>query len=422
MPMSHWIDLKRSLALLLSVGLLLGTSCARNSLSERDAKREQLKSSAETKRKELQIVAGEYNGLFTPNSGAEQNTTLVLEIKDIPTPVEGQVDPVPIPTLKGFLRFNLGSGGNGSEFISFSVDKADFDPKRNRLDLVISNPDMKEMIIACTLSGSKLEGSWTAPSNSSSGTISLDRKQMQGGSVAEQLRGEYGGIFFHEGKSFYQFGQLTLTTSIKPPEGLKVAATLRIIYGGLGSTEYLTYRFDPVEFNPMTGQIVLKNEMNDVLISGFWSKGELRGEWHSTYTGRIGKIVFKKDYVPEPQNGTIFEALKGSYQGKLTNTNHQSNLPERIMISFVTAQDLSKPNGVSISGSMRLYVGEFGSQEYFEYPFSDVQFNFFTRSFTAKANGDHKFTLKGESQQNLIRGTISADALGEVGNFEVIKQ
>lgn len=406
----------------LMAGLLLISSCAKNSLSDRDAKKEQLKSSTETKRKELQIISGEYNGLLTPNSGVDQNTTLVLEIKDIPTTVEGQLEPVPVPTLKGYLRFNLGSGGGNAEFISFSVEKADYDPKRNKLDLVVSNPDYKEIVIACELVGTKLKGTWTAPSTASAGIITLDKTQVQSGSIAEQLRGEYGGTLLHEGKSLYQFGQMTLSTSVKPPEGLKVSASVRIIYGAWGSTEYLTYRFDPVQFNPMNGQIVFKSETSDVMFNGHWSKGEITGEWYSSYTGRIGNLSFKKDSIPAQQSGALFEALKGTYQGKLTNTNSLSNLPERMMISFVTAQDLSKPNGISVTGSMRLYIGPFGSFEYEEYPFTDVQFNFFTRYFTAKTGGNHKLTLKAEAKQSSISGTVSADALGEVGTFEVKKQ
>lgn len=402
--------------------LVFSISCAKNSMSDRDAKREQLKSASETKRKELQIVAGEFNGTLTQNSGVDQNSTLFLEIKDIPTQVEGEIDPVPVPTLKGYLRFNLGSGGTGGEFIGFSVEKADFDPKRNKLDVVVSNPDYKEIVIACTLNGSKLEGTWTAPSTASSGSVSLDRTQVQSGSIAEQLRGEYGGVLFHEGKSLYQFGQITFTTSVKPPEGLKVVASVRIIYGTWNSTEYLTYRFDPVQFNPMTGQIVLKSDTTDVIISGYWSKGELNGEWYSTYTGRMGKIAFKKGDTPGPQAGSVLDALKGTYQGKLTNTNPQSNLPERMMVSFVTSQDLTKPNGISVTGSLRFYLGPFGSTEYVEYPLSDVQFNFFTRNFTAKATGDMKLTLKAVAKPTQIVGTVSADALGEVGTFEVIKQ
>lgn len=411
----HW----NSAALVLAGILTL--SCAKNSQSSRDARREQLRNGAETKRRELQIVAGEYNGVVTQNSGVDQNATLQIEIKDIPETEEGKIDPVLIPVLKGFLRFNLGSGGSGAEYIGFSIEKADFDPRKNKLDLVVSNPDYKEMVITCILSNSKLDGAWSAPSNATSGEIHLDKKQTLSGSVAEQLRGEYSGVFFHEGKNLYQYAQLTLATSIKPPEGLKVTGSLRIIYGALGSTEYLTYKFDPVQFNPMTGQIVFKNEANDVLLSGYWSKGEFRGDWFSTYTGRVGAAVLKKDTIPGPQAGFVLEPLKGTYQGKFTN-NGQGNLPERMMISFVTSQDLNKPNGISVTGSVRFYLGPFGSTEYVEYPFTDVQFNFFTRHFTARTSGDYKFTLKAETKKNEIWGTVAADALGEVGKFEVTKQ
>lgn len=401
---------------------LLLASCAKNSLSDRDAKKEQLKSAAETKRQELALVAGDYQGLFIHTTGQKQNTTLKLEIKDIPVQVEGGVDPILTPTLKGFLRFNLGANGEGSEYIGFSVEKGDFDPKQNKLDLVVTNSEYKDIIITCFAMDSALEGSWTAPTSATNGTLKLSRGVIQSQTLAEQMAGEYGGILFQDPKNLYQFSSLTLSTSIKPPEGLKVAATLRVIFGAWNSTEYLTYRFDPVQFNPMTGQIILKSETADLVFSGQWSQGELQGEWSSVYTGKLGKVSFKKNTVPSNQIGTLFHALKGTYQGKIVNTNHSSNLPERLMVSFVTSQDLSKPNGISVTGSMRLYLGEFGSNEYVEYPFSDVQFNFFTRTLIARVSGEYKLTLKGSAEAQIIKGTVSADALGEVGTFEVIKQ
>lgn len=403
--------------------LLLITSCAKSSISERDAKREQLKSAAETKRKELQVVAGDYQGTLTQVAGLDQNTTLSLEIKDIPTVVEGNVDPVPVPTLKGFLRFNLGAGAGGAEFVSFSIDKADFDPRRNKLDLVVSNPQFKEMVISTVFDGtSKLSGTWTSPSSAASGSVALDRKQVMGGTIAEQLRGEYGGIFLNEAKQLYQFGQLTISTSVNPPEGLKVVASLRIIFGDLNSTEYLTYKFDPVEFNPMTGQVILRNEANDVMLSGFWSKGEFKGEWHSNYTGKIGAAHFTKSLTPSTPEGSLVETIKGTYKGTHVTTNPHANLPERMMVSFVTSQDSTKPNGITIGGSLRWFIGS--ETEFIDCRFSVVQYNFFTRILTAVTlpEGDcGTYTLKGEVNQKNIKGTVSADALGEVGNFEVKK-
>jgi len=406
--------LKSLLALSFALISLLG--CSKNSLSERDQKLEKLKSAAETKRRELQIVAGGYEGVLTQSSGLEQSVSLRLDIKDIPEVVPGEVDPIMTPVLAGYLRFNVGVG------IPFSIDKADFDPKRMKLDIVASEPDYKDILLSLALSDTQLDGAWSAPSSGSTGTIALMRIEGPIGPAVDQMAGEYGGVLYNDSKGLYQFGHITLSTTVVPPQGLKVTATVRVIFGGWASTEYLTYRFDPVEFNPMTGQMVLKNDQNDVLFSGYWTNGELKGNWFSSYTGKLGAFSVKKNTTPGPQPGTLFEALKGTYQGTIKNTNPASNLPERMMVSFVTSQDLSKPNGITVSGSLRLYIGPFGSTEYVEYPFSDIQFNFFTRQLTAKVNSEYKLTLKGEALLSSLSGTISADALGEVGTFEVSKQ
>ncbi len=390
--------------------------CSKSTLSERDLNLETRKSAAETKRKELQVVAGSFEGLLTKSSGLEQSVSLRLEIKDIPEAISGEVDPIMIPVLTGYLRFNVGVG------IPFGIEKADFEPKRMKLDVVASDTEYKDIILSLVLSENRLGGTWTAPSSGSSGTVSLMRIEGAIGPAVDQMAGEYSGVLFNDSKGLYQFGHMTLSTTVVPPEGLKVTATVRVVFGESQSTEYLTYRFDPVEFNPMTGQMVLKNNANDVMFSGYWSNAELKGDWFSSYTGKLGSFSVKKNASPSPQTGTLFEALKGTYQGVVKNTNPASNLPERMLVSFVTSQDLSKPNGITVSGSMRLYIGPFGSTEYVEYPFSDIQFNFFTRQLTARVTSEYKLTLKGEAFLSSIAGTISADALGEVGTFEVIKK
>ncbi len=277
----------------------LALSCSKNTLSERDAKREQLRANAETKRAELSKVAGDYRGLFSDPGGMEQYVSLRLEIKDIPAVVEGSVDPVMVPTLKGFLRYTLGPGET-AEYIGFPIDKADYNPRDKKLDLVASNDQYKEVIVSALLKDNQLSGTWTAPGSAKSGSLKL-------------LRSE----------------------------------------GTTGGTQ---------------------------------------------------------------------SELKGTYQGTLKNTNPQANLPERILMSLVTSQDPSTGSGVVISGSFRFYIGDFGSNEYVEYPFSDVQFNFLTRAFTAKVNGEYQITLKGIVKPGNISGTVLADSLGEVGNFTVTKQ
>jgi hypothetical protein len=257
-----------------------------------------MRNQAEAKRRELAIVEGSYVGVLTQSSGFEQSVSVDLQIKDIPQPVDGEVDPVPTPVLTGFLRLMLGDGPD--EFVGFGIEKAEFDPKRNILNIVCSNEQSKEMILALTVSGSHLGGSWTAPKVSTSGEISLERR----------------------------------SSSTAPAE---------------------------------------------------------------------------------------VKGLKGTYQGDLVNTHPDSNLPDKILLSFVTSQDLSAPNGVRITGSVRLYLGPFTSNEFVELPFADVQYNLFTQKFVAKTGGDYKLTLKGQAKERDMIIRVSSDALGEVGYAEVSK-
>jgi len=394
--------------------------CGQTNLSDRDSKREQLKSSAEVKRRELKLVAGEYRGRLTQTSGVEQMVVLKLEIKDIPTAVEGQVDPVPTPVLTGFMRFYFGLNESASEFIGFGVQKADFDPINGKLDLVVENSDYKQVILSLEKSGAALNGNWTAPGLSTSGSAQLNTNTAPTASLP--IKGEYAGSFVREGESSYQFAHLTIATNVQPPEGLQVSATLRLICGDWNSTEYLTYRFDSVQFNPISGQIVFRSTPSEIILSGYWSNGQIVGDWSTTFTGRMGKVDLKRALSPEtPSIGSLFKPLRGTYQGTLRNTHPQSNLPERVMASFVTSQDLTLPNGIRITGNLRFYFGAFGSNEYFELPFTDIQYNFYTRKLVAKTGGDYKMTFKGDVTLSGIVGNLFTDALGEVAAMEVAK-
>jgi hypothetical protein len=144
---------------------LLTVGCAKDALSERDAKLNQAKNAAEAKRRELQPVVGFYTGALVLN-GNEQEMSLTIEIKDIPTPVEGSVDPVMVPTLSGYIKLTLGS---------YAITKADFSPKTNKLDFVGSHVEFKDLIVSADVVGPDISGTWTAPSLSASGTLKLSR-------------------------------------------------------------------------------------------------------------------------------------------------------------------------------------------------------------------------------------------------------
>lgn len=206
-------------------------ACSRSTMSERDIRREQKVAAAEVKRQELQFIAGTYRGKFLQANGIEQNVVLKIEIKDIPASSEGSVDPVMTPTLTGYLRFNFGSGSaTDTEYIGFAVQKADFYPGQNKLDLVVTNADYKDILITAYLNEPRLTGTWTAPTAAVSGDLNLSRVvDEQKLPLSDQLNGEYGSILPYDDKALYQYSEMTITTTVTPPEGMHLAATLKII-------------------------------------------------------------------------------------------------------------------------------------------------------------------------------------------------
>lgn len=157
--------------------VLIVGACSAGSLSERDTQIEQGRLRSDAKRKELQQIASDYTG--TSKQEAQDITYPVrmrLEIKDVPTPVEGIPEPVLMPVLSGFIRFYVGGPG---EFIVFTVEKVGFDTSRNSVEIAASNPESKELSASLSRNGEELAGPWSAPSLSFSGKLLLKKAEHE---------------------------------------------------------------------------------------------------------------------------------------------------------------------------------------------------------------------------------------------------
>ncbi|MBY0371936.1 hypothetical protein K2X33_14720 [bacterium] len=148
-------------------------------MSERDIRREQFRMNAESKRQELSIVAGHYQGVLLQkaNDGGflEQEVEVDIQIKDIPRQIDGDVDPILTPILTGYLKLLVGSGVG--EFLGFGVEKAEYDPKRFQLDLVCKNLKSEQIILSLAVAADNLSGTWTSPEASVSGEAKFERQR-----------------------------------------------------------------------------------------------------------------------------------------------------------------------------------------------------------------------------------------------------
>jgi hypothetical protein len=235
----------------------------------------------------------------------------------------------------------------------------------------------------------------------------------------DEIRGTYKAVLLHEATGFYQNGIITLRTANIEGQ-IRISANVRVIFGDQNSNEYLTYEYAEVPYNFLTGQLSLRDDNNDISLTGTIRSGRLAGEWFSSLVGRVGTFEAIKDDEPAVPNGAeLVQSLSGYYRGTLTNTNQQSNLPERVTMSFVTTQETGADGPtLRITGNVRFYLGPFDSIEYVETPFSSVQFNFYNRYLTAKTT-DYGITFKGTMNlDGSFDGQVLSDGIGSVGTVE----
>lgn len=239
---------------------------------------------------------------------------------------------------------------------------------------------------------------------------------------SDTVSGLYYAILYHDNGDYFQSAKLTLRT-VNSNGVMKISVNAKIFLEESDSTEFLTYDFDDVPLNLITRQINIGNAENDVSMIGYLRDGSISGEWFSSTIGKIGSFQAKKTSYPDVEEGRIHvKALSGHYKGSLKNTSADSNLPERVAISFVTTPDRADGRAtLKVTGNMRFYLGPFGSQEYVEVAFEEVQYNVFNRFFSAKSP-EYGLTIKGVvANDGHISGKVFSNGLGEVATVTVDK-
>lgn len=243
----------------------------------------------------------------------------------------------------------------------------------------------------------------------------------------DTFSGVYRAILLYNGQKFFQHADITLRT-IQAGQGLVPLATVKVIFGERDSNEYMTFEYDQVKYDFVTGQLSMKSDKNELSFKGIMriNQGTVEGEWSSsTLGGTVGKFSAKRglEGPKSPEEGLVVKTLTGFYRGEIANTNPQSNIPERVTVSLVTTQELT-PNGpvLKVSGNTRLYLGDFGSLDYIELKLTDINFNYYTRLLTMRTT-EYGLTYKGTmTYEGKFVGKVYADGIGEAGTISVTQQ
>jgi hypothetical protein len=417
------VKVYRQRTMLLMLVFVVGVSgCARKSLSARDARRQQLHSNAEAKRLELQGAIGNYWGVMRSGEGVTRDAELILGIKDVPSMEPGQVDPVPVPVLSGSLQLRFGPRDN-DEFFGFEIQKAEFDENRGALNLIAVNDTLKEISLALRRDGERLTGRWTSLAHGVSGDVEMVVGFSNAPVTNGSLRGEYQGTLLWSAGALAQRASLTLTTTQVAGDTLALRGNAKLYVGEGLSGETLVYDFDQVTFNPLTRRLAIRGTQADVYFLGTLGQGEIQGVWYTSYFGKAGEARFLKGGAPELAEGVEWVTpLAGKHLGAIRNSGSETNLPERVMLHFLAYPDYTRPGALGVSGFIRLYRGDFASDEYHEITFSRVEYNVFRRTVVASATGEFPLTVEGTVTQEGLKGRILYGSWGEVGTFETARE
>lgn len=268
-----------------------------------------------------------------------------------------------------------------------------------------------------TLKNGNMKGELRWGSQATPTYIEASREPIEGAST--NMQGSYQGMIKWKGSSFYQLSNLKIQTA-RGGGGLIVKGSLKSIFGPWHSSEYLTYDFASVDFDPETSRLVLSSEQNEVSFQGVYDNGLYQGEWFTKSLGKMGEFRFEKSEFNPPSQLELYPATSGTYRGRIENTNSSTSLPEKMRISLAVVRDSNEPGGIKVTGGMRFYLGEEGSHEYVESQFTDITFHSFTREFSARADFmGVVLDLKGLINPSLFTGEIYHGGLGKVAQFEV---
>ena len=358
-------------------------------MSDRETRREQIRLNAEMKKRELNAIKGDYAGLVNrdgapdargndgrnaprsaPRSDSQkQRVSLHLEVIEVPFNDNGGIDPVMMPQLSGFLKFPFGST-SGDEYLSFKITRGEYDPKRSALELVVNHGQYGDMNLSMTSMVGGFAGHWQALNLSANGTMTLIRDsetlvtdpasgdRPPGTNIP--LTGSYVGFVNDDERGVSYSASIQLRATNMPGQGMKLSADIQLARG-TESSEFAIWKFDPVEFHPVTQKLTLRKDGVNESFLLTYSDGSMTGEWSSATLGRLGAAKLDKRSTPRsslppahPRSG-LHEVCLKNFGG--------ANLPPNAALSTTVTPDVNGDGKVRTQASVVFYLGGYGSSE-----------------------------------------------------------
>lgn len=135
-------------------------------------------------------------------------------------------------------------------------------------------------------------------------------------SNADSTFGRYVGTLKHDRLNVEQLAKMDFVVSRGSDNQLEIKAVLTLHFGDFLSGEYISYHFDNVLYDILTGALVFDQAQEGVsLVSKRFSNGELTADLVSNSLGRIGALNLKLNGQAQPTL-PIIEPVAGDYRSK----------------------------------------------------------------------------------------------------------
>lgn len=135
---------------------------------------------------------------------------------------------------------------------------------------------------------------------------------------AAPVFGSYIGYLKHDRLGRTQIAKLDFLFAREDSSRVNLSAVLTLQFGGFESGEYVSYHFDRVEFNLLTGQLVFDQaDQNVFLATESFENGVLKARLSSVFTGDVGELVLTTAPLAAPK-APLVEAISGEYHSTCT--------------------------------------------------------------------------------------------------------
>jgi hypothetical protein len=149
------------------------------------------------------------------------------------------------------------------------------------------------------------------PPESDDPNINLDEGLL----YSQPTFGRYVGVLKHLKTENDQVAKIDFIMTHENGSELRLKAVMSLYFGDFSSNEYITYHFDDVKFNVLTGTMVFDQPDQGVTLKSITFKsGKLVAKVISTIAGVVGEVHLEKDGTSAPSRPLVPKVM-GEYYG-----------------------------------------------------------------------------------------------------------